>query len=212
MSNRGDLRRERARLRRQEKKTKPNSSAITPEAKSKISSGQPKQPQQNTAQPASRYFHGFLALMTILGGTWVIYDLRPKIQVSSFDSLNAEDAFATQFTVKNDSLFDLGDVRASCTAISVDTTWHDQVQNLKLGDIYIDSIPPGQTATIPCPFRVGFGGPAVRDIASADVVLNIAYRYVHFWKVLIFNARFKTQPDRSGKLHWLPQPMPSTHH
>ena len=52
--------------------------------------------------------------MTVLGGAYVLYDLRPKISVAEDRSIDESDPLESRFTLTNHSFFSLHYVQVGC--------------------------------------------------------------------------------------------------
>ncbi len=145
--------------------------------------------------------------MTIIGGASVLYEFRPKISVAEGHTLDERDAFATQFLITNDSsFFDLRDVEATCGLNEVKTS-SSRFINSRLWDprtARIGTIPPGESATAPCPFSelISHYG----TVPSADIQIDMDYGYILRRGRLHKTSRFVTQAGTCGVLHWFPKP------
>ena len=144
-------------------------------------------------------------IVAAVGAIYTFSEFQPKIQMYPTDPLKPRDPFSVQFIIKNDSFFDLSDVIASGRVIDAKT----KAEGVTIRENTIKQrtrllIPSGQSETISCDFRGAFGGLLVQDILSADIGLEIEYRYAHF-RTLRHGSRFSTKADSTGAPRWFPR-------
>lgn len=142
---------------------------------------------------------------TAIGLFLAVYAFASKISVTSSESLNPSNPFATPFIIRNDSLLSLKSVTIKCG-----------LRDVKCQGAYFDNcysqtrLPPipclktnePTTFLVPFPLR-GF------PVLSADIDIIVSYKPLWFplWLPLkrqkVF--RFSTCKSSNGTLHWIPR-------
>jgi hypothetical protein len=156
-----------------------------------------------------RFFPGFLALMTTLGGAYVLYDLRPKVQISKAESLDDSNAFETQFTITNSSaLFGLNNVEAYCQINKVIAGVTFGLDRVLVQDRAVVKLKlaPTESVTVPCSLNRVVN---TEPVTYADVFIMAAYDYPLWWRRLASGTRFITKAKANGQLLWFPQSLNS---
>lgn len=178
--------------------------------------------QQQRAQPipfrtrALKFCISILVgLATLIGGAWVLYDLRPKISIAEDRSIANGDPLESRFTLTNDSFFAIRSVSVGCHAYSLVTSHNIRIFG---GILFTDNpntfedIAAGQPVTFHC-YLNGFAHPATggtlgQDTTHADIGVSVKFSYISWipWsKPIEKTFRFVTEGSL-GHLHWYPQP------
>jgi len=156
-----------------------------------------------------RLWSAATTLMALAGFAYLCYEFRPKIDVATASSsLNPSDPFQMQFVVNNAGNLSIRNAEVSCVALDVRTKYSYRFAALDIGDVRLGSIRPGSSATVPCPLRTTLRILTSEGISYADVVLTVRYSYGPWNSRRVFGARFVTDSDQYGVLHWFPQPTP----
>src|SRR5450631_4144135 len=139
-----------------------------------------KKPKESTIEARSRYRppwkHIGAFVLTAVTLVSALYPFRPQIEIAQATSLDDDDPFETPFTAKNSTwLFSLRNVEISCAALEVVTASHWGIKGFDIGSGRVESISPGESATMPCLFSqiMQTGG----RILSADIAISLAFDY-----------------------------------
>jgi hypothetical protein len=148
----------------------------------------------------------FVATMSAIGGMWVLYDLRPKIQIACSGSLDESSVFETRFSITNLGYLSLHTVESMCTLNEVDIQNGNKIKgtSLRYSANIKPLIVPGDVATVVCPFNKMI---YVGTINSADVTFNVQYYYPLWLFRLGTKARFVGQHNKKGETRWFQQPI-----
>jgi hypothetical protein len=144
----------------------------------------------------------------------VVYDLRPKLQVSYAGSMNITDPFAAYFTITNTgSLFALRNIDTRCQLISITTTTGIVIEQLAVGEglsPQFTRLKTGESATVPCRYKGNIGGKAdAAFVRSADIAIETEYSVPYWWTRSIYTARFIARWESNGTVHWTQEPIES---
>ena len=140
------------------------------------------------------------AILTIAG---IYYNYSSKLTIEAEVSLNPQDPFATPFSIRNDSIFDLRSVHCE--------TFIRKLRTLKDGDVIGDSsligiLPPipnlesGESTTFfVSANQIGYDSP----YCYADVEIIVSFRPVFLPYRKTVDSRFSTEIAIDGTLHWI---------
>lgn len=159
----------------------------------------------------ARYFRWFLAVMTTVGGLYVVYDVvHPKIHISCSGSLDAKDPFEAVFSITNSSLLTISDVEVRCSINDVRTSTYVEIKGIDVQNIRtdrFDKISPDETATVPCSYKGRIEGTAQSSLVDyADITLNMEYSFPLWVTRLKRNARFIGRWGKDAMFHWVQEP------
>jgi hypothetical protein len=214
VTTKAEKRAERARRSREQREARRAAQRTATLSKSGVVRGQPSQSQQ--PQPVKfrkAFWFGVLAAMTIIGGAYSLYELRPKVQISKAESLDPGNALETRFVVTNNSTFRIRSLKTSCGVNMVRATNGSEFTNFSIAEpatIEFAAISPGESSTVTCLFNKVFRL-ANSSISFADVVITAQYSYPMWWTRIESKSRFVTQIGKNGQLQWFPQPIQGEH-
>ncbi len=146
-----------------------------------------------------------LALVGLASASFALYEVRPKVQITSFDSLDERDPFQTRFSVTNNSTFSIKKGTTICHLNNVEAA-NGSITDIGIGQSllptgHFDTLESGKSATVPCAEAI-----RLDTISSADITIEIDFAYTLWWKRIKTKSRFVTEKSSSGTLRWFPQP------
>jgi hypothetical protein len=141
------------------------------------------------------------------------YELRPKVTIGTTQSTDRRDALASQFAIRNESVFAFAKPKIYCFVANAKKAYiGGWMENIYAFDpnVQPDEIPPGQTVTNICAlgpiFRLSNSGSAGTILTYADIAVIINFDYL-LWKKRTLERRFVMVRDKDGYALWSEQPV-----
>jgi len=148
--------------------------------------------------PTGKFAAAFALLLTIVG---TYYTFSPKFTIEPKDSLDSTNPFATPFTIKNDSLFDVSTISIKGGIRKVYTKNGSSFSDFGVMTSAppIPNLEPGEATTfiIPFPFNSPF------PFSFADIAIMVSYRPALLPFTRNKSLRFATIEAKDGTLHWV---------
>lgn len=149
---------------------------------------------------------GLLALGSLIIAAYVL--LTPRVAVAPSDHRNPQNPLAVEFILTNKGTFPIYRVHASCTVQQITEKDGHRLENVSFPH-YLplkEELPADGKLLIPCAGPEGStGSPLLRsNIASAELLVKVAYRPAFLDGVHEERFRFVGNASFDGTLRWRP--------
>lgn len=132
--------------------------------------------------------------------------LSPSITVVPTRTLDLKDPLATPFVITNESMLPIHSVEILCGINEIRfAAMHSSVKSLSLGYVKppIRILHHKEQSTFLCPPAITYETP----LDFGDITIDVSYcpSFI-FWRRR-YSARFVTEKDVTGIVHWYPKPL-----
>src|SRR5579863_4109288 len=188
MDRRERRRRERERKRIEEKIKK---ETLQPQSQETRATPQSPLPKRYLGLAISRTWAVIVSVSVLISLLLSYFAFRPDLSVEPYKMLDTRNPFSEQFTVQNNSLYTLYDVKASCVFDSMRARGNTFESSSNGIAIVANELSPKESTTIDCP-------DIIYGIDYADITIAIRFRR-WFWP----------KKNSFGNVDWFHRPTPS---
>jgi hypothetical protein len=160
--------------------------------------------------PTKRYFGLSISktwasiggLSTLVGLLLAYLTFRPDISIEPYKLLDPANAFSEQFTVQNNSVYALYDVRATCNidSMKAGAATFDNVGGA-IG-VIADRLSPKESTTVDCRSEI-YG------INQVEITIGLTFKPSYWPADKNLGRRFKGKKDSHGEIEWVHDANPA---